>query len=122
MWTGRPESGAQGEGVQMQRRGHRPVIGGRGHWRRIRTKGGCRGMPPRRGSKPALRGILPYFPGCETLSPMPLQLALLVYAFVAAGSHCAGAVQLKAINVGWRLRSGGKANTETAALSRFRRG
>jgi hypothetical protein len=52
----------------------------------------------------------------------PIQLPILAYAFVAAGSHCAGEVQLKAINVGWRLVSGGNANTETAALSMFRRG
>ncbi|GEM_PF-2406678 len=50
------------------------------------------------------------------------QTLLLAYAFVAVGSHCAGEVQLKAINVGWCLGSGGNAKIETAALSRFKRG
>ena len=58
----------QGQRIEMQRRRHRPVIGGRGHGGLVSGYGRCHRVPPGCGSKPALRSILPHVPGYETPS------------------------------------------------------
>jgi hypothetical protein len=46
------QAGDQRQRVQMQRRGHCPVIRWRGNGRLVHVQGTCHGMPPGRGSKP----------------------------------------------------------------------
>ena len=46
------QAGDEGEHVQMQRRGYRPVIGWRRNGHLVHAQGRCHGAPPGRGSKP----------------------------------------------------------------------